>query len=68
MLFLTRLAFKNLARHRNRTIITSIIIAFAVFAYILYDSLIGGMSEMSYATIMITKRPSTNCDRRILAD
>ncbi|NLW55098.1 MAG: ABC transporter permease [Firmicutes bacterium] len=51
-MFLTRLAFKNLARHRNRTIITSIIIAFAVFAYILYDSLIGGMSEMSYATII----------------
>lgn len=52
MLFLTRLAFKNLARHRNRTVITSIIIAFAVFTYILYDSLIGGMSEMSYATII----------------
>lgn len=52
MLFLTRLAFKNLARHRNRTVITSTIIAFAVFTYILYDSLIGGMSEMSYATII----------------
>lgn len=51
MLFLTRLAFKNLARHRNRTVITSIIIAFAVLSYILYDSLIGGMIEMSYATI-----------------
>src|SRR5690554_1328734 len=51
MLFLTRLALKNLARHRNRTIITSIIIAFAVLSYILYDSLIGGMTEMSYATI-----------------
>ncbi len=52
MLFLTRLALKNLARHRNRTVITSIIIAFAVLMYILYDSLIGGMSEMSYATII----------------
>ncbi|HHT48764.1 MAG TPA: ABC transporter permease [Firmicutes bacterium] len=52
MLFLTRLAFKNLARHRNRTVITSIIIAFAVLSYILYDSLIGGMIEMSYATII----------------
>lgn len=52
MLFLTRLAFKNLTRHRNRTVITSIIIAFAVLTYILYDSLIGGMSEMSYATIL----------------
>ena len=51
-MFLTRLAFKNLVRHRNRTLITASIIAFAVFAYILYDSLIGGMSEMSYATII----------------
>lgn len=52
MLFLTRLAFKNLARHRNRTVITSIIIAFAVFVYIIYDSLIGGMAETSYETII----------------
>jgi len=51
-MFLTKLAFKNLTRHRNRTLITSIIIAFAVLAYIMYDSLIGGMSEMSYEMII----------------
>ncbi|NLM97585.1 MAG: ABC transporter permease, partial [Halanaerobiaceae bacterium] len=51
-MFLTKLAFKNLVRHRNRTIITSIIIALAIFIYIIYDSLIGGMTEMSYATII----------------
>ena len=52
MLFLTRLAFKNLARHKNRTLITSIIIAFAIFFYILMDSLVGGMTEMSYSTLI----------------
>lgn len=52
MLFLTRLAFKNLARHRNRTVITSMIIALAVFIYIFYDSLISGMTVMSYGTLI----------------
>lgn len=51
-MFLTKLAFKNLARHRNRTLITASIIAFAVFFYILMDSLIGGMTEMSYQSII----------------
>lgn len=52
MMFLTRLAFKNLARHRNRTLITASIIAVAILFYIILDSLIGGMSEMSYETII----------------
>ena len=51
-MFLTKLAFKNLVRHRNRTLITAIIIAFAIFFYILMDSLIGGMTEMSYENII----------------
>lgn len=51
-MFLTKLAFKNLVRHRNRTLITSTIIAFAIFFYIMMDSLIGGMTEMSYETII----------------
>ncbi len=51
-MFLTKLAIKNLARHRNRTLITAIIIAFAIFFYILLDSLVGGMTEMSYQTII----------------
>ena len=51
-MFLTRLAFKNLVRHRNRTLITASIIAFAVFFYLLLDSLIGGMTEMSYQMII----------------
>ncbi|NLY75424.1 MAG: ABC transporter permease [Firmicutes bacterium] len=51
-MFLTKLAFKNLARHRNRTLITAVIIAFAIFFYILLDSMVGGMTEMSYQTII----------------
>ena len=50
--FLTKLALRNLARHRNRTLITSMIIAMAIFFYILMDSLIGGMTDMSYSTLI----------------
>lgn len=51
-MFLTRLAFKNLIRHKNRTLITAVIIAFAIFFYLIMDSLIGGMTEMSFDTII----------------
>ncbi len=51
-MFLTKLAFKNLVRHRNRTLITAVIIAFAIFFFILMDSMIGGMNEMSYDSII----------------
>ncbi|ACL71072.1 ABC transporter permease [Halothermothrix orenii] len=51
-MFLAKLAFKNLVRHRNRTLITASIIAIAIFFFLLLDSLIGGMTEMSYDTII----------------
>ncbi len=51
-MFLTKLAFKNLVRHRSRTLITASIIAFAVFFYLLLDSLILGMTDMSYESII----------------
>lgn len=51
-MFLIKLAFKNLLRHRNRTLITAYIIAFAIFFYIFLDSMIGGMTEMSYQSII----------------
>lgn len=51
-MFLTRLAFKNLIRHKNRTLITAVIIAIAIFFYLIMDSLIGGMTEMSFDTII----------------
>ncbi|MFO8061516.1 MAG: FtsX-like permease family protein [bacterium] len=51
-MFLIKLAVKNLIRHRVRTIITAGIIAFAIFFYILLDSLILGMTDMSYDSII----------------
>src|SRR5690554_3556387 len=51
-MFLTKLALKNLLRHRNRTLFTSVLIAFAVFFYILMDSFIAGMVEVSYENII----------------
>lgn len=51
-MFLTKLAFKNLMRHRNRTLITAAIIAFSLFFYLFLDSMIGGMTEMSYRNII----------------
>lgn len=51
-MFLTKLACKNLIRHQNRTLITALIIALAVFFYIIFDSLIGAMVELSYENII----------------
>ncbi|MDY6787577.1 MAG: FtsX-like permease family protein [candidate division WOR-3 bacterium] len=51
-MFLIKLAVKNLIRHHVRTIITAGIIAFAIFFYILLDSLILGMTDMSYKSII----------------
>ncbi|MGI6083614.1 MAG: ABC transporter permease [Limnochordia bacterium] len=47
-MFLTKLALKNMLRHRNRTVITGLVIAAAVFFYIFLDSMIAGMVDMSY--------------------
>ena len=51
-MFLTKLALKNLVRHRNRTLVTASIIAVAVFIFIVFDSLLGGMTQMSYNNIV----------------
>ncbi|MCG8515828.1 MAG: ABC transporter permease [Halanaerobiales bacterium] len=51
-MFLTKLAFKNLIRHRTRTIVTASIIAFAIFFFILFDSLLAGITELSYQNII----------------
>lgn len=51
-MFLTKLAIKNLIRHKNRTLITSGIIAVAIFFYLIMDSMIGGMTVFSYQSII----------------
>ncbi len=47
MLFLINLAWKNLTRHKRRTIITSIALAFGLMLFIIMDSLLIGALEQS---------------------
>lgn len=51
-MYYIRLAFRNLFRHRGRTLITALILAVAVFLFIMMDSMMGGMEEMSYRNII----------------
>jgi len=51
-MFLLKLAFKNLTRHKRRTLITSSVIAMAIFTYIFIDSLMLGMENLSYDNII----------------
>jgi putative ABC transport system permease protein len=46
------MAFKNLTRHKRRTIITALIIAFAILIYVMTDGLMLGMTEMSFDNII----------------
>ena len=50
-MFSIKLGFKNLARQKRRNIITALVIAFAFFAYLLLDSMMNGMEEMSFENI-----------------
>lgn len=51
-MFLFRMALKNLLRHKRRTLITSLIIAFAILIYILTDGLMIGLTDMSFRNII----------------
>ncbi|RCW57381.1 FtsX-like permease family protein [Halanaerobium sp. ST460_2HS_T2] len=51
-MFFLRMAFKNLTRHKRRTIITALIIAFAILIYVMTDGLMLGMTEMSFDNII----------------
>lgn len=51
-MFLFRMALKNLNRHRRRTFITALIIAFAILIYILTEGLMLGMTDMSFSNII----------------
>ncbi|MFW6386954.1 MAG: ABC transporter permease [Bacillota bacterium] len=51
-MYYIRLAFRNLFRHRGRTLITALVLAVAVFLFIMMDSMMGGMEEMSYRNII----------------
>lgn len=51
-MFLIRLALKNLSRHKKRTILTAGVIAVAILFYIFLDSLLMGMMDKSFASII----------------
>lgn len=50
--FLVKMAFKNLTRHRRRTLVTASVIAFGLLTYIIIDSFLLGMKEMSFDNII----------------
>lgn len=51
-MFLLKLAFKNLTRHRKRTLITASIIAAAIVIFLVFDSILLGLNEASYKNII----------------
>lgn len=51
-MFFIKLAFRNLKRHPRRTAITAFIIAAAVIVYVIMQSFVGGLTEMSYGNII----------------
>ncbi|MEC9490411.1 MAG: FtsX-like permease family protein [Halanaerobiales bacterium] len=51
-MFFLKMAFKNLTRHKRRTLITALIIAFAILIYIMTEGLMIGMTEMSFNNII----------------
>lgn len=51
-MFFLKMALKNLTRHKRRTIITALIIAFAILIYVMTDGLMIGMTEMSFDNII----------------
>jgi len=50
-MFAIKLGLRNLTRQKRRNIITAMVIAYAFFAYLLMDSLMNGMEEMSFENI-----------------
>jgi len=50
-MFSFKLGLKNLTRQKRRNIITIFVIAFAFFSYLLMDSIMNGMEEMSFDNI-----------------
>ena len=51
-MFFLKMAFKNLTRYKRRTLITALIIAFAILIYIMIEGLMLGMTQMSFDNII----------------
>lgn len=54
-MFLIKLAFKNLTRHKKRTFITASALAIGIMAYILLDSLLIGLLNQSNRVLIDTE-------------
>src|SRR5665648_795693 len=50
-MFSIKLGLKNLTRNKRRNAITILVIAFAFFVFLFLDSLMEGMTEMSFNNI-----------------
>ncbi len=50
-MFAMKLGLRNLTRQKRRNMITVMVIAYAFFAYLLMDSVMNGMEEMSFVNI-----------------
>ncbi|MGM0414238.1 MAG: ABC transporter permease [Bacillota bacterium] len=51
-MYLIRIAWRNLWRRKRRTFVTAGVLALAVFIFLLMDSMMGGMSDISYNNII----------------
>jgi len=51
-MFFLKMAFRNLTRYKRRTLITALIIAFAILIYVMIEGLMIGMTEMSFDNII----------------
>lgn len=51
-MFAIKLGLRNLTRQKRRNIITAMVIAYAFFFYLFFDSMMNGMEEMSFENII----------------
>ena len=51
-MYLIKIAWRNLWRRKRRTFVTAGVLALAVFIFLLMDSLMGGMGDISYNNII----------------
>ena len=51
-MLMIKLGLRNLTRHKKRAIITAIVISLAIFFYLIVDSLMFGLEDLSYNSII----------------
>ena len=51
-MFIFKISFRNLTRHKKRNFVIASIIAIAVFLYLISDSLVVGLEDLSYTNVI----------------